>query len=494
MACGAYYFFTPGTLNIGAELPSAPALFETSLAAPITATADSFTLTSNTVRGGGSLSGYNCFTIDEGSAQAEFVCGTASGTAVTNVTRGISPSDGVSEVESLKFAHRRGASVKITDFPIIQLLRNQNNGEATFENVLRYAGDVVPSGASDLADVGYVLSVVNGGAVDFDALTVAGRAGETVATGTLVYFARADQKWYKVDINSTSTWQGRAVGITQGEGTNGTAIGGGGVLLKGRSTVNTGLVAGALYYATTSGGISNTSSVFPIGETDSTTVLNFDPATYNSPGLGWNNTFTGTNTFTGMTIGFGTASTTVYATVGTSTYTKSTNVKMVLVELQGPGGNGAVAQSSDRKAGGGGAGGYCRRLIAAASLSATTSITIGNTGTSSSFGSFCTANSGTSATADSSSGAAGGTATGGDITLTGQAGSAGAGTTASGISLSGFGGNSILGSGGLGVLAGSDGSAGVGYGGGGAGGNANGATDQNGGAGAQGVVIVTEYF
>ena len=91
--------------SVGTELPDAPALFETSLAAPITATADSFTLTANSVRGGGSLSGYNCFTIDEGSAQAEFVCGTASSTSVTGVTRGISPSDGTRAVSALQFAH-----------------------------------------------------------------------------------------------------------------------------------------------------------------------------------------------------------------------------------------------------------------------------------------------------------------------------------------------------------------------------------------------------
>jgi hypothetical protein len=290
-------------VNVGTELPDAPALFETSLAAPITATADSFTLTANSVRGGGSLSGYNCFTIDEGSAQAEFVCGTASSTSITGVTRGISPSDGTSAVSALQFAHRRGASVKITDFPIIQIIRNQNNGEATFENALRYAGSVVPSGADDLADVGYVLSVVNGGTVNFDALVVAGTAGETLATSTLVYFKSSDQRWWKVDTDDTATFTGVALGLTRGTGTAGTSIVGGGVLLKGLQTGLTGLTAGSTYYAsTTGGGLGTAVTVLPVGVAKSTTELQFDPVMIGIPRLGFNNTFTGTNIFATTTI------------------------------------------------------------------------------------------------------------------------------------------------------------------------------------------------
>lgn len=128
--------------NVGATLPSATAVFETSLASPITSSATSFTLASNSVRGGGTLSGYNCFSIDEGSAQAETVCGTVSGTTVSSVTRGISQATGTTTVSALQFSHRRGANVKITDFPLIQLLKAQNNGEDTFENPLIYDSGV----------------------------------------------------------------------------------------------------------------------------------------------------------------------------------------------------------------------------------------------------------------------------------------------------------------------------------------------------------------
>lgn len=402
-----YLFFTnqiSSVINVGAELPDAPALFETSLAAPITATADSFTLTSNTVRGGGSISGYQCFTIDEGSAQAEFVCGTASSTSVTGVTRGISPSDGTTEVASLKFAHRRGASVKITDFPIIQILRNQNNGEATFENALRYAASVVPSSADELADVGYVLSVVNGGTVNFDALVVSGVAGETLSTSTLVYFATTTQRWFKVDTDDVNTFQERAVGFTRGSGTTGNSISNGGVLLKGLQTGLTGLTAGGTYYASsTAGALGTATSALPIGQAKSTTELQFDPVMMAVPRLGFNNTFTGSNTFNGTTTFnggvLGAFRTKVTTYTASTTWVMSSTTKVVYVQVWGGGGSGGLTTSAGGEAGGGGGGGYAERWFNASSLGTTATVTIGmggatvtsqasgNVGGNSSFGS-----------------------------------------------------------------------------------------------------------
>lgn len=149
--------------NLGVALPSATALFETSLAAPITASTTSMTLTANSVRGGTSLSGYQCFTIDEGSAQSEFVCGTVSGTSVTSMERGLSPADGTTETSSLKFSHRRGASVKITDFPLLQRITQQNTGSGTFESAIKYAESVststLSSDGQNLASVAYANSL-----------------------------------------------------------------------------------------------------------------------------------------------------------------------------------------------------------------------------------------------------------------------------------------------------------------------------------------------
>src|SRR4051794_32524444 len=96
----------PAEQTLGAALPSGTAVFETSLQSRISSTDTSMALVSNSVRGGSSLSGYNCFTIDEGRTDAEYVCGTVSGTGVTSLTRGINPANGTSSNSALKFAHR----------------------------------------------------------------------------------------------------------------------------------------------------------------------------------------------------------------------------------------------------------------------------------------------------------------------------------------------------------------------------------------------------
>ena len=47
----------------------------------------------------------------------------------------------------------RHANVKIADFPLLQILRNQANGADTYPNPLRYAPGVVPVTADDLTDI-----------------------------------------------------------------------------------------------------------------------------------------------------------------------------------------------------------------------------------------------------------------------------------------------------------------------------------------------------
>lgn len=171
------FFVGPTSVHqplVGAALPSATAVFETSLASPISSSATSMTLTANSVRGGGSVSGYNCFTIDEGSAQAETVCGTVSSTAVTSMSRGISQSTGTTSVVALQFSHRRGANVKITDFPLIQILKAQANGEDTYPNLLTYANTVLIGGSSPTTTIAtkyYVDNTALSGAPDSDAST-----------------------------------------------------------------------------------------------------------------------------------------------------------------------------------------------------------------------------------------------------------------------------------------------------------------------------------
>jgi len=125
--------------RFGATIPQVVALFETSLATKITSSATSMTLVSGTDKAGNALSGYMCFTVDEGTASEEFVCGTASSTDVSSMLRGIDPIDGDKEVTALKKEHRRGASVKITDYPQIAIHGRILNGDETIPNVLSYA-------------------------------------------------------------------------------------------------------------------------------------------------------------------------------------------------------------------------------------------------------------------------------------------------------------------------------------------------------------------
>jgi hypothetical protein len=147
-------------------LPQGTAVFETSLASRITSSDTSMTLAANSLRGGGSLSGYNCFTIDEGLTTAEYVCGTITSTTVSGMTRGISVSTATSTVAALQFAHRVGANVKNTDFPLIQIMRNLLNGVESFPNLLTYISGTACSVSSSnftLCDKAYIDSRVTAG-------------------------------------------------------------------------------------------------------------------------------------------------------------------------------------------------------------------------------------------------------------------------------------------------------------------------------------------
>jgi hypothetical protein len=169
---GLVFHFQPQQ-NLGVALPQGTAVFETSLQSRISSTDTSMTLVSVTSHGE-TLSGYSCFTLDEGRTDAEFVCGTVSGTTVSSLERGISFGNGTTTSVSRAFAHRVGANVKVTDFPLIQRLRNQANGTETFPNLLSYANTVLISGGSPTTTIAtkyYVDTVVTGGAADANEVT-----------------------------------------------------------------------------------------------------------------------------------------------------------------------------------------------------------------------------------------------------------------------------------------------------------------------------------
>src|SRR4051794_1364221 len=87
---GIFSHQAPTEPKLGVALPSGTAVFETSLSSRISTSDTSMTLVSTTTRGGGALGGYQCFTIDEGRSDAEYVCGfLTSGKTVTGLTRGL---------------------------------------------------------------------------------------------------------------------------------------------------------------------------------------------------------------------------------------------------------------------------------------------------------------------------------------------------------------------------------------------------------------------
>lgn len=261
------------------NIPKISALFETSLASALSAAGTSFTLVSATDRDGNALSGLYPFIIDEGSADEEFFIVTVSGTTATVVYRGIDADAPNTEVSANKKAHRRGASVKITDYPIMGVLRNILNGDESLPNPLKYAAGIGPVSADDLVDKAYADALVGGGTLSYDRIIVAGKAGETIASGQLVYLKASDNRWWLCDADTAATVDNAQLGIAQGAGTAGNTISGG-VLVYGVASNLTGLTADTKYYASNTAGALSTSAgttEVTIGLSISTTSLFFAP-------------------------------------------------------------------------------------------------------------------------------------------------------------------------------------------------------------------------
>lgn len=206
--------------------------------------------------------------------------------------------------------------------------------------------------------------------------------------------------------------------------------------------------------------------------------------------------------------------TTMTTITTTSTYTTPATVVAVMVEcVGGAGGGGGAAQTALTQGvgAGGGAGGYGRRFIP--NPAASYSVTIGAGGAggaaganngagggTTTFGTALTCNGGSGGTGGSAGnifaatmGGAGGTAASGDVNVRGTPGAPGIRFGLDGVS-SGNGAASYFGDGGIGRTTTNAGQDGDGYGAGGSGAAATtGTSNQAGGAGAPGLVIVWEF-
>lgn len=199
------------------------------------------------------------------------------------------------------------------------------------------------------------------------------------------------------------------------------------------------------------------------------------------------------------------------------TYTPTSGMVYCIIEAVGGGGGGGgaatSAPSTGCSAGGGGGGGYSRLHASSATIGSSQSVTIGAAGTAGAAGNNTGGTGGTTsvgalisvtggvggggssaAATTSVGGGAGGVGSSGDFNTQGAPGGIGFGVNTLPLIVGGAGGNSFFGGGAPGVTgAGQAGNAATSYGGGGCGAITANSTQQAGGAGFAGIVVITEF-
>ena len=470
------------------QIPLAIADLELQVTTAISVGDESFSVNVSVDDDGEALpAGKYCFTLDSGTSNKEYLIGQLNGTNITEV-KSVSR-QGV-ETTGAARAHRVGAPCIVTNFATLQRVADILRGQVELDgsNPLVYDAEPTLSARDEIATVGYVLDNITGGTVAFDAQTIAGNAGETVAAGDLVYFKTSDQEWYLADASVASEVENVAMGFALGSGTDGAGISNG-IQISGTFTT-TGLTAGSTYYATdTAGTIGTTAGTTNrvVGVALSTTKLLMVFITPETPTsnekaalAGASNTPSSTNKFvTEDDLSDPTVKPPQVVTFTSSgTWTKDAGLKYIMVEGVGGGGNGSNSDVNRGVAGNSGAaGGYFKKIILASALGATETVTVGAVQGDTSFGSHCSG--------DGANLVDGGAATGGDINIDGQPGELAGGTGSSSASTKNRGGSNPLGFGG-----GQNNRHATGYGAGGGGSDDN-LTGSN---ASPGIVIVTEYY
>lgn len=180
-----------------------------------------------------------------------------------------------------------------------------------------------------------------------------------------------------------------------------------------------------------------------------------------------------------------------YATAGSGTYNKPSNVSKLRIRLIGGGGGGATGSGDSGSGGGGGSGGFSEKLIT--SPSASYAYTVGAAGSTGGAGgnttiAGMTGNGGAAGSSSGGNGGAGGSASGGDLNVPGSGGNGAANTRQdAGAGGSGFWGGAGYGAGSNGTSGAAGGAGSFGGGGGG------GAVFSGGGAGGAGYIEIEEY-
>lgn len=536
--------FVKPSPNTGATnaIPTPVALFETTLANSITSSATSFTLTGATDKDGNALaSSTYAFIIDEGTANEEFVIADCTATACTGALRGVSVLDGNTEVAALKKAHRRGASVKITDGPQLLILSRMLNGVDGIPNNLKYDGVGTFTTAEELVDKNYVDSLALGSttvaateaAVGFVELATQTETASSTATGSvgpLVLQAKY--------ATLTAPASGNYIPVTGSDGNldedfipttlensytfSGTTTFSGAVIVPNPTIQVFTAPTADVGSATTQYDITNPSGTtfrYTYDGTGTDPNINATTAPTNTLVQIAGNTASISELNEGDFVVTGSGSNYFEVTNGSGvvesnvtnvsirfsavqTYTKPAGLDYVEIEVVGGGGASRAGDSGATESGGGGGGGYARKLVDAGDIGATESIWIGLGGTRRVAGKDASVNDGqtssmtiTGGSTISASGGGGGDGGGGgssgagsngDINIYGQKG----GNPNSAIG--GDGGDSVLGHGGIGSF---DTGAADGHDyGGGAGGVKDSDSERNGHSGGDGVVIITEFY
>jgi hypothetical protein len=443
-------------------------------------------------------------TVDPQTTRSEFVSFTgitqnSDGSAVlTGVTRGLTRTPAGSSCTAsttLAVRHPGQAVFILSDSPchFAEYAVKRNDETVSGQWSFPY-----PSASSTAATKGYVDSLALSGNTTVDRLIVSATAGETVATGNILYFNRFEGEWRKADADFASTSVNVLLGVAQGAGTDGVSISGG-VLLQGLDSFQGGMTIGQrIYLSGTAGATSTSAGTFArhLGNARTATTLYFDPAAlldnaYFSTASTTDLIVSGNSTTTNATTTKLAVSSNLTVTSGCSgcaniqvfdasgTWTKPTGGNRVLVQAWGAGGGGTDGDSGSETGSGGGGGSYVERWFLMSELGSTETVTVGAgglaaqgggdaaVGGNTTFGSLLTAYGGGGAGFN----VGGGTAGGG-----GGAGTLGVGQTIT---------SDTGGTGGLpsAAAAGADSGFGAGGGGGGSAGAAGGSSTYGGGGG-----------
>jgi len=186
-------------------------------------------------------------------------------TATLTVERGIKFSPDYTSENALRNAHSANSVMVVSNTSAFYAsFANKENDETitqqwTFDQFPEMSDTTDPSNNTDLAHKKYVDDTASGTATLSNVqVLVQAVAGETVADGDVVYFDESDGEWYRADATNSSEVLGTVIGIAQGSGSDGNAIGGGGVVIEGTDDSQS-YTAGQAYYVSDTAGSTATS-------------------------------------------------------------------------------------------------------------------------------------------------------------------------------------------------------------------------------------------